>query len=72
VEERGERGWEGSWQDLDHAWLGFPLLLLSLNFSLKHAWAGVVLGVVMVNLLGIVVVGRVCFGKKRKRRDILT
>jgi hypothetical protein len=53
VEERGERGWEGSWQDLDHAWLGFPPLLPFLKFSLKHTWAGVVLGVVMVNLLYI-------------------
>jgi hypothetical protein len=24
VEERGERGWRRSWQDLAHAWLGSP------------------------------------------------
>jgi hypothetical protein len=32
----------------------FPSSSPFFKFSLKHAWAGVVLGVVMVNLLGIV------------------
>jgi hypothetical protein len=52
VEERGERSWERSWQDLEHARLGSPLLPLSLKF-LNNAGARVLLGEVMVILLGM-------------------
>jgi hypothetical protein len=39
VEERGERSWERSWQDLEHARLGSPLLPLTLKF-LNNASVG--------------------------------
>jgi hypothetical protein len=52
VEERGERSWERSWQDLEHARFGSPLLPLSLKF-LNNVGAGVLLGAVMVILLGM-------------------
>jgi hypothetical protein len=52
VEEKGERSWERSWQDLEHAKFGSPLLSLSLEF-LNNVGAGVLLGAVMVILLGM-------------------
>jgi hypothetical protein len=52
VEERGERGWRRSWQDLAHAWLGSPLLLLFFQIF-SNAKAGVVLGAMLVIWLGL-------------------
>jgi diacylglycerol kinase len=74
VQERGERGWRRSWQDLVHAWLGFPSSLSS-SQKFEQGWAGVVLGVVLAILHGIgclVLEGKALLRKEKKRKEILT